>query len=119
MMETLCMFVCHVHQDSFRYVLLVWTRIFDIYVCQDIIRAFLFLWCRAMCNALSPIMSGPWGTYMSLPGGSICVYVGRVCVSTTHQTLPGTKKSSKLCDSFKIVLNHVMRVIPLLNPRVG
>ena len=57
-----CMHVIYI-EILLRYIMLVRTRTFDIYVHHDIMRAFLFLWQPATCNALFSTKSGSWGTY--------------------------------------------------------
>ena len=109
---------CHVHQDTFLLCYVVWTCTFDSYVRHDIMQVFPFMRHPTTCNALSPTMVGPRGTYMSLLDQFICAYVGRVRGSITYPILPGTWKSPRSCDSFKIGLNHVMCVIVLLTPTV-
>ena len=84
-----------------RYVMLVQTRNFDIYVHHDIMCAFLFLRRLVMCNVLCVTKSDLEGTYTSPLGGSICAYVGRLWRSIIHLTLSETGKSLRSCNSFK------------------
>ena len=65
-----CMYVICIAILS-RYVMLVQTRTFDIYVFHDIMRTFLFLWRPMTCNALCLTKPYSGGTYTSLPGGSM------------------------------------------------
>ena len=98
-----------------RYVMLVWTRTFNIYVHHYIMRASPFLWCPATCNKLCSTKSGPSSTYTSSPGGYICTCVGRMWESTTHQILSGTwrvqnhvtvlKDKSQSCDVCDCITN--------------
>ena len=75
---TSCMYVYHVHLDTFLYVMILQMHAFDIYVRHDIMRTFLFMWRLMACNVLCPTKSGPRGTYTCPSGGLMCVYVSRV-----------------------------------------
>ena len=84
-----------------RYVMLVRTRMFNIYVSHDIMHAFSFLMCLVMCNVFSPTKLGRRGMYTSPFGGPMCAYMGRVWRSTMHPILPGTRRSLRSCYIFK------------------
>ena len=93
-----CMYVMCIGM-LLHYVMLVQTLTFNIYG-HDIMHAFLFLWCPVILTCCAHHVRST-GYYTSPPGGSTCTYVGRVCWSTTHQTLPETEKSLRSYYGFK------------------
>ena len=77
-----------------RYVMLVRTCTFSIYVHHDIMQAFPFLWHPVTCNTLCPTKLHP-GVRIRAHLVSPWAHAWTVWGSITHPTLPGTVKSPR------------------------